>query len=45
MAALVRTKSASFSIENSVTLEEFESYWEKGEYDKILIPPESFIGE
>ena len=45
MASLVRTKSASFVLENSVTLEEFEQFWTNGEYEKILIPPETFVKE
>ena len=45
MASLVRTKSASFAIEDSITLEEFEEFWVKGEYEKILIPPETFVKE
>ena len=45
MASLVRTKSASFTLENSVTLEEFEQFWTNGEYEKILIPPETFVKE
>ena len=45
MASLVRTKSASFTLENSVTLEEFEAFWKSGEYDKVLIPPETFVKE
>lgn len=45
MASLVRTKSASFNLENSITLEEFEEFWESGEYEKVLIPPETFVKE
>ncbi len=45
MASLVRTKSASFTIENSITLEEFEQLWQNGEYEKVLIPPETFVKE
>lgn len=45
MASLVRTKSASFTIEESITLEEFEEFWNNGEYEKILIPPETFVKE
>ena len=45
MSALVRTKSASFLLEDSITLEQFEDLWNNGEYDKVLIPPASFIKE
>ena len=45
MASLVRTKSASFTLENSITLEEFEEFWKSGEYEKVLIPPETFVKE
>ncbi len=45
MSSLVRTKSSSFLIENSVSLEQFEQMWNDGEYEKIIIPPEHFIKE
>lgn len=45
MISLVRTKSSSFQIEDSVTLEEFEQLWNNKEYERILIPPETFIEE
>lgn len=45
MASLVRTKSSCFTIENSITLEEFEQMWNTEEYGKILIPPKTFIEE
>ncbi|MBQ2897376.1 MAG: tRNA pseudouridine(55) synthase TruB [Clostridia bacterium] len=45
MASLVRTKSSCFCIENSFTLDEFEQMWKNGEYEKVLIPPETFIEE
>jgi len=45
MASLIRTKSASFLLEDSITLEEFEEKWKSEEFDKILIPPHTFIKE
>ena len=45
MLSLVRTKSSSFSIENSVSLEQFEQMYNDGEIEKIIIPPERFVKE
>lgn len=45
MASLIRTKSSLFTIEDSITLEEFEQMWKDGQYEKILIPPETFVKE
>ncbi len=43
MKSLIRTKSCGFTIQDSVTLEEFEKLWNEGEFDKILTPPEAFL--
>ncbi|MBO5453580.1 MAG: tRNA pseudouridine(55) synthase TruB [Clostridia bacterium] len=42
MKSLVRTKNGRFSIEDSLTLEEFEEKWKAGEFDEILVSPEEF---
>lgn len=45
MKSLVRTKSGRFHIEDSITLEEFETLWNKGEGEKVLLSPEEFKSE
>lgn len=45
MKDLIRTKSGRFHIEDSVTLEEFEDLWNKGEGDKFLLSPDEFKSE
>jgi len=42
MKSLVRTKNGRFSIEDSMTLEEFEEKWKQEKFDEILISPEEF---
>ncbi len=42
MKSLVRTKNGRFSIEDSLTLEEFEEKWKQEKFDEILVSPEEF---
>lgn len=43
MKSLVRTKCGGFSIENSITLEEFEELYNKGEAESVIVSPEDII--
>lgn len=43
MKSLVRTKCGGFSIENSITLEEFEELYNKGEAEKVIVSPEEIV--
>lgn len=43
MKSLIRTKCGGFSIENSITLEEFEELYNKGEAEKVITSPEDII--
>lgn len=45
MKDLVRTKSGRFTIEDSITLEEFETLWNKGEGETVMLSPETFKTE
>jgi tRNA pseudouridine55 synthase len=42
MKSLVRTKNGRFSIENSLSLEEFEEKWKEEKFSEILISPAEF---
>lgn len=43
MKSLVRTKCGGFSIENSITLEEFEELYNKGEAESVIVSPEDIM--
>lgn len=43
MKSLVRTKCGGFSIETSVTLEEFEELWKSGKGESVLVSPDNYI--
>lgn len=43
MKSLVRTKCGGFSIENSITLEEFEELYNKGEAERVIVSPEDIM--
>ena len=45
MSSLVRTRSGSFSVENSVTLEKLKELWENNEIDRCLISMEEALTE
>ncbi len=45
MHSLIRSRCGAFLLENTVTLEDFENLWNKGEAEKILISPEVFLKE
>ena len=45
MKSLVRTKCGGFSIENSITLEEFEELYNKGEAETVIVSPEDIIAK
>jgi tRNA pseudouridine55 synthase len=42
MKSLVRTKNGRFSIEDSLSLEEFEEKWKEEKFSEILISPTEF---
>lgn len=44
MKSLIRTRCGSFRLEDSITLEEFETLWNQGRFEEFLIPPEHFLG-
>ena len=43
MTSLVRTKCGGFSIEESLTLEEFETLFNEGKAEAVLISPEKIL--
>lgn len=43
MASLVRTKCGGFSIEESVTLEEFERLYNEGKAETVLVSPDTIL--
>lgn len=43
MKSLVRTKCGGFSIENSITLEEFEELYNKGDAESVIVSPEDIM--
>lgn len=45
MYSLIRSKCGRFLLKDAVTLEEFEALWNKGEAERVLIPPEAVLKE